>query len=125
MGMGAILAKLGNGDRSSPVLRGNFVLTKIMGLHSPEPPPNVPDLEVQTHGNIKEKLLETYHTYNLKGDEILKRTYWYKMNTYFDGKLVPQIEEGITKVSWVEKDQIAKKMRSSYGNISDVLNRIF
>jgi hypothetical protein len=57
MGMGAILAMLGNGDRSSPVLRGNFVLTKIMGLHSPEPPPNVPDLEVQTHGNIKEKLL--------------------------------------------------------------------
>ena len=56
MGMGAILAMLGNGDRSSPVLRGNFVLTKMMGMASPPPPPNVPDLEIQTKGNIKDKL---------------------------------------------------------------------
>ena len=55
--MGAILAMLGNGERSSPVLRGNFVLTRMMGMASPPPPPNVPDLEVQTKGNIKEKLL--------------------------------------------------------------------
>jgi hypothetical protein len=58
MGMGAILAMLGNGDRSSPVLRGNFVLTKMMGMASPPPPPNVPDLEIQTQGNIKDKLKE-------------------------------------------------------------------
>ena len=75
--------------------------------------------------DITEKLLETYHTYNLSGKEILKRTYWYKMNTDFNGELMPQIEEGITKVSWVEKDHIAEKIRNSYGNISDVLNRIF
>ena len=47
------------------------------------------------------------------------------MNTDFNGELMPQIEEGITKVSWVEKDHIAEKIRNSYGNISDVLNRIF
>ena len=75
--------------------------------------------------DIIEKLLETYHTYNLSGKRILKRTYWYKMKTDSDGELVPQIEEGITKVSWVEKDQIAEKMRNSYGNISDILDRIF
>ena len=57
LGMGAILAMNGNGERSSPVLRGNFVLTRMMGMASPPPPPNVPDLEVQTKGNIKEKLL--------------------------------------------------------------------
>ena len=47
------------------------------------------------------------------------------MNTDSDGDLVPQIEEGITKVSWVGKDQISEKLTNSYGNISDVLNRIF
>ena len=44
------------------------------------------------------------------------------MKTDSDGEVVPQIEEGITKVSWVEKDQIAKKMRNSYSSISDVLD---
>tara|TARA_Y100000385_G_scaffold213765_1_gene222190 strand:- start:6854 stop:7330 length:477 start_codon:yes stop_codon:yes gene_type:complete len=75
--------------------------------------------------NIIEKHIETYHTYNMDGEEVLKKTYWYKMNTDFNGELMPQIEEGITKVSWVEKDHIAEKIRNSYGNISDVLNRIF
>ena len=72
--------------------------------------------------DITEKLLETYHTYNMDGEEVLKKTYWYKMNTDFNGELMPQIEEGITKVSWVEKDHIAEKMRNSYSNISDVLD---
>ena len=75
--------------------------------------------------DITEKLLETYHTYNLSGKEILKRTYWYKMNTDFNGELIPQIEEGITKVSWVSKDKISDKLTNSYGNILDVLNRFF
>ena len=74
--------------------------------------------------DITEKLLETYHTYNLSGKEILKRTYWYKMNTDFNGELMPQIEEGITKVSWVSKDEISENITNSYGNISDVLKTL-
>ena len=57
LGMGAILAMLGNGKDSSPVLRGNFVLTRMMGMTSPPPPPNVPDLEIQVEGDIKDRLL--------------------------------------------------------------------
>lgn len=75
--------------------------------------------------DIIEKLLETYHTYNLSGKKILKRTYWYKMKTDFDGELIPQIEEEITKVSWVDKDKISKKLKNSFSNISDVINRKF
>ena len=48
---------LGNGKDSSPVLRGNFVLTRMMGMTSPPPPPNVPDLEIQVEGDIKDRLL--------------------------------------------------------------------
>ena len=72
--------------------------------------------------DIIEKLLETYHTYNMDGEEVLKKTYWYKIKTDYSAKLIPQLEEGITKVSWIDKDQIAEKMRNSYGNISDVLD---
>jgi hypothetical protein len=57
LGMGAILTMLGNGEESSPVKRGNFVLTRMMGMVSPPPPPNVPDLEDEVKGNIREKLL--------------------------------------------------------------------
>jgi hypothetical protein len=57
LGMGAILAKLGNGKESSPVLRGKFVLTRMMGMVSPPPPPNVPDIDEQVEGNIRERLL--------------------------------------------------------------------
>ena len=73
---------------------------------------------------IENKIKDTYHTYVLEGENILKKTYWYKMKTDYSAKLVPQIEEGITKVSWIDKDQISKKLKNSYGNISDVLNEM-
>ena len=69
---------------------------------------------------ISKKITDTYHTYELKGDPILKRTYWYMMNSDFDGRLVAQIEEGITKVEWVNEDDIAKKLENSYGNIKEL-----
>ncbi len=45
LGQGAVLIMTGNGIRTSPVMRGAFVLSKILGMPSPEPPPNVPQLE--------------------------------------------------------------------------------
>ena len=45
LGQGSILVMTGNGIRTSPVLRGAFVMSKILGMPSPEPPPNVPQLE--------------------------------------------------------------------------------
>lgn len=45
LGQGAVLVMTGNGIRTSPVLRGAFVMSKILGMPSPEPPPNVPQLE--------------------------------------------------------------------------------
>ena len=69
---------------------------------------------------IIKKITDTYHTYEIKGSPILKRTYWYMMNSDFDGKLVAQIEEGITKVEWVNEEDIAKKLENSYGNIKEL-----
>jgi hypothetical protein len=42
------------------------------------------------------------------------------MSSDFDGKLVEQIDEGITKVEWVNEEDIAKKLENSYGNIKDL-----
>ena len=71
--------------------------------------------------SIVNVLQDTYHIYELKGEKILKRTYWFTMHTDFKGSLVPQSEEGITEVVWVDKDQIAEKLNNSFGNIKELL----
>ena len=70
---------------------------------------------------IVNALQDTYHTYEIKGKRILKRTYWFEMSTNFKGNLIPQTEEGITEVVWVDKQDIAEKLENSFGNINELL----
>jgi mono/diheme cytochrome c family protein len=44
-GHGSILTLTSHADRTSPVLRGKWVMEVLMGTPPPPPPPNVPDLE--------------------------------------------------------------------------------
>jgi hypothetical protein len=44
LGKGAILAITSHPDRTSPVVRGNWVLKTLLGSPAPNPPPNVPAL---------------------------------------------------------------------------------
>jgi len=69
---------------------------------------------------IMKQLQETYHTYGINEQKILKRTYWFEMKTDFKGGLLPQTEEGITKVDWVDKQDIVEKLENSYGNIKEL-----
>ncbi len=45
LGHGSILTLTSHADRTSPVLRGKWVLEVLLGTPPPPPPPNVPDLE--------------------------------------------------------------------------------
>ncbi len=47
----------------------------------------------------------------------MKITYWFEMTSTYTGKLIPQEEEGITKVEWLNPLQIKKAMENSYANI--------
>jgi len=66
-------------------------------------------------------LQDTYHIYEINGIKILKRTYWFSMHTDSKCSLEPQIEEGITEVVWVDKEQIAEKLNNSFRNIKELL----
>ncbi len=44
LGMGAVLAVSSMPTRTSPVLRGKWILDSILGTPAPPPPPNVPEL---------------------------------------------------------------------------------
>jgi hypothetical protein len=45
LGHSSILTLTSHADRTSPVLRGKWVLEVLLGTPPPPPPPNVPDLE--------------------------------------------------------------------------------
>ena len=45
LGHGSILTLTSNADRTSPVMRGKFVMEVLLGSPPPTPPPNVPELE--------------------------------------------------------------------------------
>jgi 8-oxo-dGTP pyrophosphatase MutT (NUDIX family) len=67
------------------------------------------------------KLLVTYHTYDTYGENCIKPTHWYLMQYDGDEELLPQEEEGITNVQWVNQDDIASKMLNTFGSIIDVI----
>lgn len=74
---------------------------------------------------IANLICKSYHTYYFKEKHILKRTYWYKMNTYFNETLVPQAEENITKVEWQNFTKNDIEILNTYESIKDVLRKCF
>ena len=57
-GQGSMLLQTSLGNRTSPVLRGKWVMEVLLGTPPPPPPPDVPDLE-QTAGSKDGKPLTT------------------------------------------------------------------
>ncbi len=45
LGHGSVLTMTSHGNRTSPVLRGKWILEVLLGSPPPAPPPNIPDLE--------------------------------------------------------------------------------
>lgn len=60
LGQGSILAITGYSTRTSPVQRGKWILTNILGTPPPPPPPNVPALKENSEGgkpmSVRERL---------------------------------------------------------------------
>ena len=54
LGQGSILTVTSYANRTSPVLRGKWILTNLLGAPPPQPPPNVPPLK---DGNTEGKVL--------------------------------------------------------------------
>jgi len=82
--------------------------------------------EVEEECGIKvsklEKLLDiTYHTYTLDNKHILKANYWYIMYADSAQKLIPQAEENIERVEWLDIDKIESILQQSYESIRDLI----
>jgi hypothetical protein len=62
LGQGSVLTVTSYATRTSPVLRGKWILTNILGTPPPAPPPNVPPLKDNAEGgkvlSVRERLEE-------------------------------------------------------------------
>ena len=57
LGHGSILTVTSQANRTSPVVRGKFILDNLLGAPPPPPPPNVPLLEeTQINGTLRERM---------------------------------------------------------------------
>ena len=59
LGHGSMLQLTSMGDRTSPVLRGKWVMEVVMGTPPPPPPPNVPPLDASVPAASGKRLLTT------------------------------------------------------------------
>ncbi len=108
--------------------RGSWDLPK--GKIDPgETPPEAAVREVQEETGIQNIELgpfvgHTLHTYTMKGKRMLKTTWWYQMRTT-DTRLVPQTEEDISLIEWVEPRAWLAASPVLYGSIRDILHKWF
>jgi len=58
LGQGSMLAVTSHAERTSPVLRGKWVLENLLGLPVPPPPPDVPSLKGNSEGEKPKTLRE-------------------------------------------------------------------
>lgn len=69
---------------------------------------------------IEKHLTDTYHTYTMFGETVLKHTAWYQM-TSPGGELTPQTEEDIDQVLWLTEDKLPEVLADTYANIKLVI----
>ncbi len=67
--------------------------------------------------SIVKKLQKTYHIFKRNGEYRLKVTHWFEMKSNYEGVLMPQEDEGIEKVAWLNPEQIKEALKNSYENI--------
>ena len=70
---------------------------------------------------ITKPLETTYHIFKRNGRYKIKITHWFEMHTAYDGELIPETSEGITKVKWLGKKKQAKALKNSYANIKELV----
>ena len=67
-------------------------------------------------------LTVTYHTYHEGTKNILKESHWFTMMVEGEQKLLPQTEEDITDIQWIDQADISSYLQKTFSLISDIMN---
>lgn len=65
----------------------------------------------------------TYHTYMLKQKRTIKRTHWFLCYHKHLDKLIPQINENIEKVQWINRELWNALKKNSYPSIVNLVEK--
>jgi 8-oxo-dGTP pyrophosphatase MutT (NUDIX family) len=76
---------------------------------------------------IVKKLSSTFHIYKSPykktfGKWIFKETFWYEMNYTGEENGTPELNEGITRVEWFEKNKLATVLENTYENLKEIIS---
>jgi len=65
----------------------------------------------------------TYHIYKLNEHFVLKRTYWYLFLVNDYSQYMPQVEENIQKIEWINKSKWEKIKKLTYPSIVELIRK--
>jgi 8-oxo-dGTP pyrophosphatase MutT (NUDIX family) len=88
---------------------------EVAALREVEEECSIDKLELQRH------LITTYHTYALKGEQVLKSTDWYVMKHEGHDTPKPQAIEGITEARWIAPSEWKMVEANTFPSVIDVL----
>ncbi|MDH5379854.1 MAG: NUDIX domain-containing protein [Cyclobacteriaceae bacterium] len=77
--------------------------------------------ECGVQARVKGKLCNTWHTYTMKKNRILKKTTWYTMPVVDEVGMTPQTEEGIEDLKWMTPKEVFHALKNSYRSIEYVM----
>lgn len=84
--------------------------------------------EVQEETGLKQVVLIapltiTYHTYHEGAHMVLKESHWYTMKADSTQTLIPQAEENIQDIKWVDREGLAEHMKNSFPLVEEIMRR--
>jgi len=71
--------------------------------------------------NLEAPLCDTWHTYERKGERHLKRTDWFLMRASAKEQLVPQTDEDISEVRWLDLSEVQRMKGETYPSLVSVV----
>ena len=75
--------------------------------------------------NLKHRICSTYHVYEFKNKSILKKNNWYYLEYEGDLNTQPQVEESISDVQWIKKEDFKNCLSQTYPSIQEVIDHAF
>jgi 8-oxo-dGTP pyrophosphatase MutT (NUDIX family) len=67
----------------------------------------------------------TTHFYTERDEDIEKETHWFAMKVAGEQELTPQIEEDITELRWVGKDELEDYLTNTFDNIIEIVGKYY
>ena len=75
--------------------------------------------------SLEQKLQITYHTYKIGSQVVIKPSHWYLMKFSGTEIPIPQTEEDITEIRWVNKSQATELLGLMFPSIREMVEKFY